>query len=145
AREIHDIVAHSVSVMIALSEGGARAIQTAPKEAANAMLRSAETGRTALTEMRRLLGALQSDEVAELAPQPGVADIPELLRGFEDAGLSVSFLDEGVGRLDRLQGLTVYRVVQEGLTNVLRYAGKGATVEVSVRDIGNGVAISVRD
>lgn len=145
AREIHDIVAHSVSVMIALSEGGARAIETAPTEAANAMLRSAETGRTALTEMRRLLGALQSDEVAELAPQPGVTDIPELLRGFEDAGLTISFMNEGVDRADRLQGLTVYRVVQEGLTNVLRYAGKGATVEVALHDAGDGVAIAVRD
>lgn len=145
AREIHDIVAHSVSVMIALSEGGARVVDAAPAEAANAMRRSAETGRTALAEMRRLLGALQSDEAAELAPQPSIEQVGDLVRGFQDAGLSVELVDEGLACNDRLQGLAMYRVVQEGLTNVLRYAGEGARVTVSMRRVPDGSEIIVRD
>ena len=145
AREIHDIVAHSVSVMIALSEGGARAIETAPKEAANAMQRSAETGRTALTEMRRLLGALQMSEAADMAPQPSVDDIPGLVRGFEDAGLYVEFEDNLGSLQDRLQGLAIFRIVQEGLTNVLRYAGVGARAEVLLSGTPAGIEVVVRD
>ena len=145
AREIHDIVAHSVSVMIALSEGGARAVATAPDEAANAMRRSAETGRTALTEMRRLLGALQMSEAADMAPQPSVDDIPGLVRGFEQAGIHVALTNEVTTLDDRLQGLAIFRVVQEGLTNVLRYAGVGASVEVSLVRQPGGIDVSVRD
>lgn len=145
AREIHDIVAHSVSVMIALSEGGARAVQTSPDEAVNAMQRSAETGRTALTEMRRLLGALQMSEAADMAPQPGISDIPALVRGFEDAGLQVAYVDDGVVLDDRLQGLAVFRLVQEGLTNVLRYAGAGSRSEVTLRGSAAGTEVTVRD
>lgn len=145
ARELHDIVAHSVSVMIALSEGGARAVHTSPKEAVNAMERSAETGRTALTEMRRLLGALQLSDAADMAPQPGLPDIPELVSGFTDAGLIVDFNEDGVEHDDRLQGLAIYRVVQEGLTNVLRYAGEGARAEVTMRGNRAGLEITIRD
>lgn len=145
AREIHDIVAHSVSVMIALSEGGARAVETAPEAAANAMQRSAETGRTALTEMRRLLGALQMSEAADMAPQPGISDIPGLVRGFEEAGLNVTLSDGGLRLDDRLQGLAIFRVVQEGLTNVLRYAGVGARADVTLTEGAAGSEITVRD
>ena len=145
AREIHDIVAHSVSVMIALSEGGARAVTSAPDEAAHAMQRSAETGRTALADMRRLLGALQADESAELAPQPSTEDIPALVRGFEEAGLQVSLKNSGVEYPERLQGLALYRVVQEGLTNVLRYAGPGARVDVALTAGVSGIEVLVRD
>ncbi|WP_255809756.1 sensor histidine kinase [Leucobacter aridicollis] len=145
AREIHDIVAHSVSVMIALSEGAARAVEKAPTEAANAMQRSAETGRTALTEMRRLLGALQMSEAADMAPQPSLDDIPGLVQGFEDAGLFVT-LDTNVEALpDRLQGLAIFRIVQEGLTNVLRYAGVGAKANVTLRAAADGLEVVVRD
>lgn len=145
AREIHDIVAHSVSVMIALSEGGARAVNTAPEEAVNAMQRSAETGRTALTEMRRLLGALQMSDAADMAPQPGLTDLPALVSGFQEAGLNVTFEDEGIVLADRLQGLAIFRAVQEGLTNVLRYAGVGATAHVSLRRTESGIEVTVRD
>lgn len=147
AREMHDIVAHSVSVMIALSEGASRAVQAAPDAAAEAMQRSAETGRTALAEMRRLLGALQAsgDDAAELAPQPVVADIPELVQGFRDAGLSLA-LDLDVGEFgDRGQELAIYRVVQESLTNVLRYAGLDASAMVGIRGTQAGVIVHVRD
>lgn len=149
AREIHDIVAHSVSVMIALSEGGARVVTAAPNEAVKAMQQSAETGRTALAEMRRLLGALQMSDSAEMAPQPGLNDIPALVAGFQQAGVYVT-LSGTPGQLeDRLQGLAIYRVVQEGLTNVLRYVGPGARVEVEIRATPEGaepgIEVSVRD
>ena len=147
AREMHDIVAHSVSVMIALSEGAARAATVAPEAAADAMQRSAETGRTALAEMRRLLGALHSpDETSiDLVPQPGVKDLETLVRGFTDAGLQVSLRVEGEAAGDRGQELAVYRIAQEGLTNVLRYAGTGACAEVTVALLQDLTVVEVRD
>ncbi|MFV0433783.1 MAG: sensor histidine kinase [Leucobacter sp.] len=147
AREMHDIVAHSVSVMIALSEGAARAAPVAPEAAAEAMARSAETGRTALAEMRRLLGALHDSRVdrAELVPQPGVQDLPELVRGFREAGIDVRLTVSGEAAGDRGQELAVYRVAQEGLTNVLRYAGTGARAEVDVRRLLDRAVVDVRD
>ncbi len=147
AREMHDIVAHSVSVMIALSEGASRTVQAAPEAAADAMQRSAETGRTALAEMRRLLGALTGPEEigAELAPQPGLGDLPALVQGFRDAGLDVALETSGGGLGDRGQELAVYRVVQEALTNVLRYAGAGARAEVRVLDSSEKAVVEVRD
>ena len=147
AREMHDIVAHSVSVMIALSEGAARAVAAAPDAAADAMSRSAETGRTALAEMRRLLGALHEpgEQPAELLPQPGVDDLPELVRSFTDAGLDVLLTVEGAASGDRGQDLAVYRVVQEGLTNTLRYAGPGARAEVAVERLDGLTRVRVRD
>lgn len=146
AREMHDIVAHSVSVMIALSEGAARASETAPEAAQEAMRRAAETGRSALGEMRRLLGALNDPgDRAELAPQPGVEDLPELARSFRDAGLDVALAIEGEAYGDLGQELAVYRVIQEALTNVLRHAGAGARAEVRVERSAERIVIEVRD
>lgn len=144
SREMHDIVAHSLSVMIALSEGAARAAATAPDAAANAMRKSAETGRNALAETRRLLGAL-SDGDAELAPQPSLGDLPELAQGFRAAGLQVGLRIEGQPSGDRGQELAVYRAVQEALTNTLRYAGQGSRVEVTVISSPGQTCVSVRD
>jgi signal transduction histidine kinase len=147
AREMHDIVAHSVSVMIALSEGASRAIEVAPEAAAEALQRSAETGRSALVEMRRLLGALQEPgaAAAELAPQPGATDIPDLVQGFRDAGLTIRLELTGEFEEDKGKGLALYRVVQEALTNVLRYAGSAANAIVSIRYGAEGVSVEVRD
>lgn len=147
AREMHDIVAHSVSVMIALSEGAARAAAAAPEAAAEAMARSAETGRTALAEMRRMLGALQDsgEQRPELVPQPGVDDLPELVQSFRDAGMLVELTVAGEASGDRGQDLAVYRVVQEGLTNALRYAGSGARVEVEVQRKPERTEVTVTD
>ncbi|WP_336659607.1 sensor histidine kinase [Leucobacter sp. USHLN153] len=146
AREMHDIVAHSVSVMIALSEGAARAAAAAPEAAVDAMQRSAETGRTALAEMRRLLGALHApDEQAALLPQPGVEDLPELVEGFREAGLDVALSVSGDAAGDRGQDLAIYRIAQEGLTNVLRYAGTGARVQVELQRDESRTTLLVRD
>lgn len=144
SREMHDIVAHSLSVMIALSEGAARAAATAPDAAATAMRKSAEAGRNALAETRRLLGAL-SDGDAELAPQPSLGDLPELAQGFRSAGLQVGLRIEGQPSGDRGQELAVYRAVQEALTNTLRYAGQGSRVEVIVMSEPGQTCVSVRD
>ncbi|MCW2288021.1 signal transduction histidine kinase [Leucobacter luti] len=146
AREMHDIVAHSVSVMIALSEGAARAAETAPAAAADAMQRSAETGRTALGEMRRMLGVLHTtEEEPDLVPQPGVQELPELVQTFTNAGLRVGLQITGEASGDRGQELAVYRVVQEALTNVLRYAGTGARAEVLVNSLPDRTSVEVRD
>lgn len=147
AREMHDIVAHSVSVMIALSEGAARVAEKAPDAAADAMVRSAETGRTALAEMRRLLGALTEPAASEVdyVPQPGVDELPELIRGFTDAGIQPRLTVLGSAAGDRGQDLAVYRIVQEGLTNVLRYAGPGARVDVTVDRSADRTDVTVRD
>lgn len=147
SREIHDIVAHSVSVMITLSEGAAQAARGAPEAVTEAMQRSAETGRTALAQMRRLLGALTETGSTDpdLAPQPGVDDLPALIQGLEEAGLDVVLTVRGHASGDRGQDLAVYRVVQEGLTNVLRYAGPGARAEVTVERSAGCTEVIVRD
>ncbi|QIM18612.1 two-component sensor histidine kinase [Leucobacter coleopterorum] len=147
AREMHDIVAHSVSVMIALSEGASRTMEVAPEAAADAMQRSAETGRTALAEMRRLLGALQEpgEPQAEFAPQPGASEIPDLVQGFRDVGLNVGLEIDGQIGGDQGKELAVYRIIQEALTNVLRYAGVGTNVVVTMRSDAAGSVVEVRD
>ena len=148
AREMHDIVAHSLSVMIALSEGSNRAVHTAPDKAADAMLRSAETGRTALSEMRRLLGVLKgnvAEAELEMAPQPGIGNLQALVEDFRQAGMTIRQRSEGVAPDDSGIGLAVYRIVQESLTNALRYAGIGATVDLSVVYGPPETIISVRD
>ncbi|MFC6235495.1 sensor histidine kinase, partial [Leucobacter soli] len=141
AREMHDIVAHSLSVVVTLSEAASVAIDAEPVAAKQAMDRAAETGRSALTEMRRLLGVLNEDRgpatsttpsAAPLAPQPGAAQLAELIRGFAEAGLRISVTEQGVPAGDAAQQLAVYRIVQESLTNALRYAGAGADVELKL-------------
>ncbi|GIT79236.1 two-component sensor histidine kinase [Leifsonia sp. LS1] len=147
AREMHDIVSHSLTVMITLSEGSARLAQTAPDRSAETMRMVAETGRTALGDMRRLLGVLRSDELEGAAhqPQPGVGDLGELVERFRAAGMSVRITITGEPPADVGQQLTVYRVVQEGLTNALRYGPLADTVEVTIRFRPERIAITVED
>ncbi len=154
AREMHDIIAHSVSVMVTLSEGAARAAEIQPAEAANAMKQSAETGRAALAEMRRLIGVLREPNAAseggpDMAPLPGTEDLPELIKGFRAAGLTVELTLKGASEPGRgsAQGrdLTIYRTVQEGLTNALRYAGPASTVRVLVDQGREMTMIRVND
>lgn len=154
AREMHDIIAHSVSVMIMLSEGASRAAESHPQEASTAMSQCAEMGRSALAEMRRLIGALREPESAaesaELAPAPGVEALPELIDGFRAAGLRVDLTLKGAPRAaaragDQGRELAVYRTVQEALTNTLRYAGPGAAAEVVVAQRDGATIVSVTD
>ena len=152
AREMHDIVAHSVSVMVMLSEGAARAAEIEPAQAARAMEQSAETGRAALAEMRRLIGALRDPEgtpgtAAELEPTPGIDALPELIEGFRTAGLTVELTFHGRTRHSREQGreLAIYRTVQEALTNTLRHAGPGAAASVLVDERDDATVVRITD
>ncbi|MFE4950726.1 sensor histidine kinase [Leifsonia sp. NPDC056665] len=134
AREMHDIVSHSLTVMIALADGSAGLVGTAPERSAETMRLVAETGRGALGDMRRLLGVLRAteEEAAAHAPQPGLADLRELVERFRAAGLPVRITVSGTPTTDVGQQLTVFRVVQEALTNTLRHAALATTVAVTI-------------
>ena len=125
ARELHDIVAHNISVIVALA-GAARRVADAEFEHGRKALGSIEvTGREALTEMRRLLGVLRTERGgAERAPQPGLDRLPFLVAQVEQAGLPVQLTVDGTPRpLPAGVELSAYRIVQEALTNTLKHAG----------------------
>ena len=137
ARELHDVVAHHVSVMT-VQAGAVRRLLT-PEQAREreALVSVEETGRKALTEMRRLLGVLKSEEtVAPLAPQPGMATLDTLLGQVREAGLPVELETEGQPvELPPGVDLSAYRIVQEALTNALKHAGPArAWVHVRYRE-----------
>ncbi len=151
ARELHDVVAHHVAVMGVLATGARRAAARDPHAVTQALATIEETGRTALRELRRLLDVLRTDTepAGELTPQPDLADIEALVEQVREAGLPVALTVDGQpGTLDPGVALTVYRIVQEALTNVLKHAGPAtATVdlrygtrwlEVEVTDTGYG-------
>ncbi|MCP3990317.1 MAG: sensor histidine kinase, partial [Actinomycetia bacterium] len=125
ARELHDVVAHSVSVMVVQAGAARRILDQDPAQAADALTAIETTGRESLTEMRRVLGVLRSDdELVELAPIPSLDDFDRLLRQCEEAGLPVELEVEGEARpLAPGLELSAYRVVQESLTNSLKHAG----------------------
>jgi signal transduction histidine kinase len=146
ARELHDIVAHAVSVMV-LQIGAVRhALPPELDESRNALGRVEQAGRTALAEMRRLLGAMRRDgDGLELAPQPGIEELGSLLEEVGRAGLPVELHVDGEPfPLPRAIDLSAYRIVQEGLTNALKHAhASHADVTVSYRP--DDVQIEVRD
>lgn len=133
ARELHDVVAHHVSVMGVLATGSRRTLRRDPAAADEALATIEETGRSALREMRRLLDVLRTDDsepADELAPQPGLAGVGVLVEQIREAGLPATLhVDGDPPALDPGVALTVYRIVQEALTNALKHAG-AATVEV---------------
>jgi signal transduction histidine kinase len=130
ARELHDVVAHAVSVMVIQAGAARQVVRSAPDEAEAAMLAVETIGREAMTELRRFLGALSDeDEAAGLAPQPGIDDLAALLERVREAGLPASLEVDGEPRpVSRSVDVTVFRIVQEGLTNALRYAHRAATL-----------------
>ncbi|MDQ6739679.1 MAG: histidine kinase [Actinomycetota bacterium] len=147
AREMHDIVAHSLSVIITQADGGRYAAAADPLVATATLQTIAETGRASLQEMRRLLGVLRGGEEASTRPLPGLADIDDLLLGFRAAGLELSFEQSGKPRRPLPAGaeLTAYRVIQEGLTNVLKHVGPCATAGTSLQWVARGLQIDVLD
>jgi signal transduction histidine kinase len=147
AREMHDIVAHNLSVMIALADGAAFAAERSPAQSATAMQAVSATGRQALGEMRGLLGVLRDGRGAgELVPQPGLGDIDLLVGQVRAAGLPVAIAVEGeVRELPAGAQLTVFRVVQEALTNSLKHAGAGAQALVRLRYDAAGVDVEISD
>jgi signal transduction histidine kinase len=145
ARELHDVVAHHLSMMVVQAEGGAVAAGRDPVKAEATFDAIGAAGKQALTEMRRLLGVLKQDGPAALAPQPGAGEIAALIEGVRSAGLDVRFTMSGDPReLTPAVGLTAYRLVQEALTNCVRHSGATA-VDVSVRYGPDAVELAVID
>ncbi|MCK7627967.1 histidine kinase [Streptomyces sp. RS10V-4] len=139
ARELHDVVAHNVSVMVVQADGAAYVLDAAPEQARQALETISGTGRQALAEMRRLLGVLRTGEQAEggeYVPQPGVEQLADLIDQVRGAGLPVDFRVLGEPRaLPSGVELTAYRIVQEALTNTRKHGGPGvsATVRLTYR------------
>ncbi|WP_284549009.1 sensor histidine kinase [Aestuariimicrobium sp. T2.26MG-19.2B] len=145
ARELHDIVAHSLSVMIVQAEGGRAVAAKRPEKAAEVLDTIASTGRDALGEMRRIVGVLRGtdDDNADYAPSPGLGDIPEMV---ERAGDRISLAVSGPEPVvPETLGLTVYRVAQEAVTNVLKHAGPEASAEVSLTYLPELIVVQVVD
>jgi signal transduction histidine kinase len=147
ARELHDVVAHAVSVMVVQADGAAYAVHTNPELAERAVKTISATGREALTELRRLLGVLRSDRDEEArTPQPGANSLGDLAERVRMVGLPVRLNLKG--ELDGLPagiGLGIYRIVQEALTNTLKHAGAGASAEVRVTRVGENVELDITD
>jgi signal transduction histidine kinase len=150
ARELHDVVAHNVSVMVVQADGAAYALDNSPEQTRDALAAISRTGRQALAEMRHLLGVLRtaaSEQVpVALEPQPGLEQIADLLTHSRTAGLPVSFTVEGVPHaLPSGIALAAYRVVQESLTNTRKHGGPEVSAAVTMRFCEDGVKIVVSD
>jgi signal transduction histidine kinase len=146
ARELHDVVAHSVSVMV-VQAGAAEQVLAGDPERARAPLRSIQaTGRQTVVELRRLLGILrEGDQELATAPQPSLGQLDELLADARGAGVSVSATVEGTPQpLPPSVDLSAYRIVQEGLTNVIKHAGH-ANAQVLVRYTDHALELQVTD
>ncbi|MCF3965417.1 sensor histidine kinase [Streptomyces fuscigenes] len=147
ARELHDVVAHNVSVMVVQADGAAYVLDGAPEQAKQALETISGTGRQALAEMRRLLGVLRTgdgQESGEYVPQPDVEQIEVLVEQVRQAGITVDFKVEGTPRpLPSGVELTAYRIVQEALTNSRKHGGPdvGASVRLVYFDDGLGLLV----
>jgi signal transduction histidine kinase len=151
-RELHDVVAHGISVMVVQAQAAEAALRNEPDTAATALGHVIDTGFAAMTEMRRLLGVVRqaSDPSAPLAPQPGVSALPDLIDQVRQAGTPVTLLVDGAPvPLPAAVDVSAYRIVQEALTNTRRHAGSAACatfrlsygdarLEIEVADDGAG-------
>jgi signal transduction histidine kinase len=146
ARELHDVIAHSVSVMTVQSTAARRVLEDDPARAAVAMEAVERTGREAMGEMRRMVAVLRPAAQAELlTPQPGIEDLPALVDQMREAGLDVTMTTEGnPHHVPVAVGLSAYRIVQEALTNTLKHAGP-VRAGVRVRYTPETVEIECRD
>jgi signal transduction histidine kinase len=147
ARELHDVVAHRVSLMT-VQAGAAKAVAAEdPEGALRAMGAVEEAGRQALDELRHLLGILRPEtDLDGLGPQPGLADLPRLVEQIREAGVDVSVTMDGIrAPLPARVDLFAYRIVQEALTNVLKHAGPSAHTEVRLGTDRSGIVIEVLD
>ncbi|MBB1155986.1 sensor histidine kinase [Amycolatopsis dendrobii] len=148
ARELHDVVAHSVSVMVVQADGAALALKSNPELAGRALGTISETGRGALGELRRLLDVLRNDRGDDepRVPQPDATALGDLADRMRAAGVPVDLaLGDGLDELPAGVSLGIYRIVQESLTNTLKHAGAGASAAVRVRRTGDQVEVVVRD
>jgi signal transduction histidine kinase len=153
AREMHDVVAHNLSVMVALCDGAGYQVHDAPDRVVAALDQASRTGRQALAEMRQLLGVLREPPAGpSLAPQPGVRQIEDVVEQVRAAGIPVTYTLSGeLNEAPPGMELAIYRIVQEALTNILKHAGPGErasvrltctedTVEIEVSDTGTSAA-----
>ncbi|MEU4923229.1 sensor histidine kinase [Streptomyces parvus] len=149
ARELHDVVAHNVSVMVVQADGAAYVMDAAPDQAKQALETISSTGRQALAEMRRLLGVLRTGdapESGEYVPQPDVEQIEDLVAQVRQTGLEVDFKVEGTPRpLPSGVELTAYRVVQEALTNTRKHGGPDAGASVRLVYFDDGLGLLIED
>ncbi|MDX2600673.1 histidine kinase [Streptomyces caniscabiei] len=150
SREMHDILGHTLAVVVGLADGAAGLAETAPRRGAETLRIIADSGRGALADLRRLLGTLRDTGTASretpLAPQPGLTDLDALLERIRTAGPTVTLRTEGTlaGLPAGLQ-LTVYRIVQEALTNTLKHAVLATTIDVVVVATSHVVRVAVED
>ena len=147
ARELHDVVAHRVTMMTVQAGAAKTVAADDPEGALRAMEAVEEAGRQALRELRHLLGVLRPDaEGDDLGPQAGVDDVPMLIAQFREAGLDVSLTMNDVPTdLPARVDLSAYRIVQEALTNVLKHTAPGAQAEVTLDTDPRGLTIEVVD
>ncbi|MGP4024447.1 sensor histidine kinase [Actinomadura sp. 3N407] len=147
ARELHDVVAHNVSVIVVQADGASYAIDTDVGRARQALDTISSTGRLALAEMRRLLGVLREhDDAGAFAPQPGVAELDDLIEQVRASGLAVTFEMDGTPpAMSEGRQLTIYRIVQEALTNTLKHGGPRVAVAVRLRYAEDALEIRVDD
>jgi signal transduction histidine kinase len=154
ARELHDIVAHRIVVMVAQAGASKRMFDAEPEQARQALTSIESLGREALIEMRRLLGVLWTTDDESKAPQPGLAELPALVSQMQQAGLPVELRVSGQPRtLPAGVELNAYRIIQEALTNTLKHAGPTRAeveltyhpefLELHIRDGGNGGGTSL--
>ncbi|GGP17332.1 sensor histidine kinase [Nonomuraea glycinis] len=150
AREMHDIVAHAMSLVILQAEGGPVALRTDPAKAERIFDTISTTTRDGLSQLRRVLLALRSEE-AERHPKPGIESVPSLVEGVRQAGLDATFEERGEPRPCRADlAVTVYRMVQEALSNTIKHAGatrvrvritwRDDALDLEVHDDGRGVS-----
>lgn len=151
SREMHDIVAHHLTVMVALSEGAVAASATSPERGIEVMRTVSATGRQALADTRRLLGVLRENETGNpgddaLTPVPDLAELDVLIARVRDAGLPTSLEVHGNATdLPATIQLTVYRLVQEALTNTLKHGGQGTRASVRLRYLPGEIRVDVED
>jgi signal transduction histidine kinase len=148
ARELHDVIAHNVSVMVVQASAGEELFERDPVRARESLASVAATGRAALTELRRLLGVIRAEETedaASYAPQPGIEYLDELVSQVRQTGLAVEVSVLGQPReLPEGVGLCAYRIVQEALTNTIKHAD-ASRAEVNVRYVEDALELSVLD
>jgi signal transduction histidine kinase len=146
AREMHDVVAHSLSVIIAQADGGRFIASQHPEQAADVLGTIGSTGRAALADMRSLLGVLRGDEDTSFGPQPGLDALDDLVTRVGAAGLRVSLDRDGdLGGVPQAVSMSTFRLVQEALTNIMKHAGPAASARVLVRRTTDGLALDVLD
>ncbi|GAA2851397.1 hypothetical protein Acy02nite_34900 [Actinoplanes cyaneus] len=147
-RELHDVVAHGMSVMVVQAQGAAAALDRHPERTATALHHVIETGRSSLAEMRRLLAANRTGPAGdtELAPQPGLGAVPALVDQLRSAGMRIELHVDGAPDVVPVGvDLSAYRIVQEALTNTLKHAGPGAAARVCLRFEATCLHVEVTD